>query len=96
MQIGSAHRDDVRRTVEGHRAAQREEVRRGELEAGRRLTAAELLELRAQVRRQSQAVADADAEAGPARTAPVESRPGTPMVPTAARSLTMPRSQRQP
>jgi hypothetical protein len=98
VQVGSAHRDDIRRTVERHRDAQREEVRRGELEAGRRLTAAELLELRAQVRRQSQAVADADAEAqaGPARTAPVESRPGTPMVPTAARSLTMPRSQRQP
>ena len=42
MQIGSAHRDDVRRTVEGHRAAQREEVRREEAAAGRRLTPAEL------------------------------------------------------
>ena len=97
VQVGSAHRYDIRRTVERHRDAQREEVRRGELAAGRRLTPAELLELRAQVRQQSQALADADADAqqGGARVVP-ETRPAAPMLPTAARSLTMPRSQRQP
>jgi hypothetical protein len=97
VQVGGAQRDDIRRTVERHRDAQREEVRRGELAAGRRLTAAELLELRAQVRQQSQALADADADAqqGGARVVP-ETRPAAPMLPTAARSLTMPRSQRQP
>ena len=97
VQVGSAHRDDIRRTVERHRDAQREEVRRGELAAGRRLTAAELLELRAQVRQQSQAVAEGDVEAqqGGARGTS-ENRPTAPMRPTSTRSLTMPRSQRQP
>ncbi|HUD34412.1 MAG TPA: hypothetical protein VMR43_15595 [Variovorax sp.] len=97
VQVGGAHRDDIRRTVERHRDAQREEVRRGELAAGRRLTPAELLELRAQVRQHSQAVVEGDSEAqqGGARAAP-EARPAAPMLPTSARSLTMPRSQRQP
>ncbi|MGF6525688.1 hypothetical protein [Variovorax sp. PvP013] len=97
VQVGSAHRDDIRRTVERHRDAQREEVRRGELAAGRRLTPAELLELRAQVRQHSQTVAEGDVEAqqGGTRTA-TEARPAAPMLPTSARSLTMPRSQRQP
>lgn len=100
VQVGGAHRDDIRRTVERHRDEQREELRRGELAAGRRLTAAELLELRAQVRQQSQAVADGDVEAqqGGARavsdTKPIASTP--PVPPSATRTLTMPRSQRQP
>lgn len=97
VQVGSAHRDDIRRTVERHRDDQREEVRRSELAAGRRLTAAELLELRAQVRQQSQAAADSDVDAqqGGSRATP-ETKPPVPTLPTAARSLTMPRSQRQP
>ncbi|UST55430.1 hypothetical protein NF681_09775 [Comamonadaceae bacterium OTU4NAUVB1] len=103
VQVGSAHRDDIRRTVERHRDAQREEIRRGELAAGRRLTARELLELRAQVRQQSQpaaavsvpphAGADGDVQASPVGLGPAT----VPLVPTSSRSsLTMPRSQRQP
>ncbi len=45
-------RAEVRGAVETHRASQREEVRREETVAGRRLTAAELAELREQVRQQ--------------------------------------------
>jgi hypothetical protein len=52
VQIGGAHRDDVRRTVQNHRATQRDEMRRGEAVAGRRLTPAELAELRSQIRQQ--------------------------------------------
>lgn len=43
---------EVRSTVEAHRAAKREEVRREEAVMGRRLTPAELAELREQVRQQ--------------------------------------------
>ncbi|MDB5825916.1 MAG: hypothetical protein JWQ73_136 [Variovorax sp.] len=46
------HSSDLRDAVEAHRASQREEVRREEAAAGRRLTAAELAELREQVRQQ--------------------------------------------
>jgi hypothetical protein len=45
-------RSEVREAVEAHRAAKREEVRRVEAAAGRRLTPAELAELRQQVRQQ--------------------------------------------
>ena len=90
MQIGSAHRDDVRRTVEGHRAAQREEVRREEAAAGRRLTPAELAELRKQVRQQSSLrLSGEEGTSGGVSKGidDVSHKPG--------RSLTMPRSQRQ-
>jgi hypothetical protein len=55
--LGSTHmsdqrRNDLRDAVEAHRAAKREEVRREEAAMGRRLTPAELAELRAQVRQQ--------------------------------------------
>lgn len=52
MQMSEQRRSDLRDAVEAHRASQREEVRREETSAGRRLTAAELAELRAQVRQQ--------------------------------------------
>jgi hypothetical protein len=45
-------RSELRTAVDAHRASQREEVRREEATAGRRLTAAELAELRDQVRQQ--------------------------------------------
>lgn len=45
-------RNDLRGAVDEHRASQREEVRREEAVAGRRLTAAELAQLREQVRQQ--------------------------------------------
>ena len=43
---------EVRRAVEAHRTQQRDDIRRQEAEAGRRLTAAERAELREQVRYQ--------------------------------------------
>lgn len=43
---------EVRRAVEAHRAEQRDDIRRQEAQAGRRLTAAERAELREQVRYQ--------------------------------------------
>jgi hypothetical protein len=52
LQIDEARRNEVRDAVLAHRAAQREEARREELAAGRRLTPAELFELRQQVREQ--------------------------------------------
>ncbi len=52
VQLSQLHRIDLRDAVVAHRASQRETVRRGEANAGRRLTAAELAELREQVRQQ--------------------------------------------
>ncbi|RZL89337.1 MAG: hypothetical protein EOP82_20005 [Variovorax sp.] len=52
IQVNDPRRNDVRNAVEAHRAATREEVRREEAAAGRRLTPAELAELRQQVRQQ--------------------------------------------
>lgn len=52
MQLSDQRRNELRDAVETHRASQREEVRREETQAGRRLTAAELAELREQVRQQ--------------------------------------------
>lgn len=52
MQLSDQRRNELRGAVETHRASQREEVRREETVAGRRLTAAELAELREQVRQQ--------------------------------------------
>ena len=50
--VNVPRRNDLRGAVETHRASQREEVRREEAVAGRRLTAAELAQLREQVRQQ--------------------------------------------
>jgi hypothetical protein len=52
MRVGDLRRNELRDAVEAHRASKREEVRREEAAAGRRLTAAELAELRQQVRQQ--------------------------------------------
>lgn len=52
FKVGDSRRNELRDAVAAHRAAQREEVRREEAIAGRRLTAAELFELREQVRGQ--------------------------------------------
>jgi hypothetical protein len=52
LRVGEPRRDEVRNAVDAHRADKREEVRRQEAAAGRRLTAAELAELRQQVRQQ--------------------------------------------
>ncbi|QNK67847.1 hypothetical protein H7F35_32780 [Variovorax sp. PAMC26660] len=91
LRVGEVRRSEVRDAVAAHRAAQREEIRREEAVAGRRLTAAELFELRQQVRGQwtppAVGVSLNSAESQPAeRIAPAP--------PTAARPLTAPRSQR--
>ncbi|MDH6594596.1 hypothetical protein M2165_004485 [Variovorax sp. TBS-050B] len=83
----------MRQAVAAHRAAQRDEIRREEAAAGRRLTAAELHELRQQVRGQW-------APPGtPVRMNSAESQPAERIAPappmSAARVLTLPRSQRR-
>lgn len=50
--VNQQRRGEMRAAVNAHRASQREEVRREEAAAGRRLTAAELAQLREQVRQQ--------------------------------------------
>ena len=52
MMVSDQQRSDLRGAVEAHRTATRDEVRREEAAAGRRLTPAELAELRQQVRQQ--------------------------------------------
>lgn len=98
LRVGEVRRSEVRDAVAAHRAAQREEVQREEAAAGRRLTAAELFELRQQVRGQWT----------PPSTGPLghsaESQPAERIVPTPAptpvpssmvNQLTAPRSQRR-
>lgn len=91
FRVGEVRRSEVRDAVAAHRAAQREEIRREEAAAGRRLTAAELFELRQQVRGQWMSP-----RGGP-RANSAESQPAERIAPApmpAARSLTAPRSQR--
>jgi hypothetical protein len=94
LQVGGATRQEVRQAVQAHRAAQREEIQREEASAGRRLTPAELAELRSQVRQQWAPRYDAPLVQTPLPAAealpPAESEAPTPM-----RVLTLPRSQRQ-
>lgn len=94
LQVGGATRQEVRQAVQAHRAAQREEIQREEASAGRRLTKAELAELRSQVRQQWTPRYDpphVHAPSSAAEAAPrAEPEPQTPM-----RALTLPRSQRQ-
>lgn len=91
LRIGEARRSEVREAVAAHRAAKREEVRRVEAAAGRRLTAQELFELRQQVRGQWMPPS-LGALANSAESQPAERIAPAPM--PAARSLTAPRSQR--
>lgn len=70
LSIGDQQRS-LRDAVEAHRSASHAEVRQGEAIAGRRLTPAELAELRQQVRQQSGS-----------RASPAESVPAERMVPT--------------
>ncbi|WP_198087565.1 hypothetical protein [Variovorax sp. E3] len=87
LRVGEVRRSEVRDAVAAHRAAQREEVRREEAAAGRRLTAAELFELRQQVRGQWTPPA-AGALLNSAESQPAERI--APAPPTAARPLTAP------
>lgn len=99
LRVGEVRRSEVRDAVAAHRAAQREEVQREEAAAGRRLTAAELFELRQQVRGQWTPPA-AGALAVSAESQPAERIvPAVPLVQpspsTTSSSLTAPRSQRR-
>lgn len=91
LQVGGATRQEVRQAVQAHRAAQREEIQREEASAGRRLTPAELAELRSQVRQQWAPRYDAP-HVDTTLPAPQSAEPEPP---TPIRALTMPRSQRQ-
>ncbi len=91
FRVGEVRRSEVRDAVAAHRAAQREEIRREEAVAGRRLTAAELFELRQQVRGQW-TPPNLGAMANSAESQPAERIASAPT--SAARSLTAPRSQR--
>ncbi|MBT2321195.1 hypothetical protein J7E62_02330 [Variovorax paradoxus] len=87
LRVSDPRRNEVRDAVEAHRAAKREEVRRQEAAAGRRLTAAELAELRQQVRQQSIPRQDIVHSA--------ESQPAERMTPMASPNVRVaPRSQR--
>ncbi|MGJ7579182.1 hypothetical protein ACSFA3_03270 [Variovorax sp. RHLX14] len=86
LRISDTQRSETRRAVETHRESQREEVQREEQAAGRRLTPAELAELRNQVRQQWSPQSDG-ASVGKA-SGPVDHGPA----PTKA--STMPRSHR--
>lgn len=98
VRVGDQRRNEVRDAVEAHRAAKREEVRRQEAAAGRRLTPAELAELRQQVRQQWVPRPDPGAELRTELIHSAESQPAERLVPGPAPKgnlLTAPRSQRQ-
>ncbi|WP_369662103.1 hypothetical protein [Variovorax sp. V15] len=93
FRVSETRRSEVRHAVAAHRAAQREEMKRGEAIAGRRLTPAELFELRQQVRGQwtppSTGALLNSAESQPAERI-------VPVPPAAASALPLaPRSQRR-
>ncbi|KQU90111.1 hypothetical protein ASC78_19680 [Variovorax sp. Root318D1] len=94
LKVGDSRRSEVREAVAAHRAAQRAEIRREEAAAGRRLTAAELFELRQQVRGQWTPPGTPPRAMNSAESQPAERiAPSPPM--SAARALTLPRSQRR-
>jgi hypothetical protein len=92
FRVGEVRRGEVRNAVAAHRAAQREEIRREEAVAGRRLTAAELFELRQQVRGQW-TPPGMGALLNSAESQPAERVAPAPM--PAARAQIAPRSQRR-
>ena len=97
VRVSDQQRDEVRKAVEAHRAAKREEVRRQEAAAGRRLTPAELAELRQQVRQQWVPRPEPVPELRPELIHSAESQPAERLVPGPSPKgslLTAPRSQR--
>jgi hypothetical protein len=97
VRVSDQRRNEVRDAVEAHRAAKREEVRRQEAAAGRRLTPAELAELRQQVRQQWVPRPEPGPEFRSELVHSAESHPAERLVPAPAPKsslLTAPRSQR--
>lgn len=84
QRVREPQRNEVRSAVASHRESQREEVQREEQAAGRRLTPAELAELRNQVRQQWSPISDG-ANAGKA-SGPVDHGPASAGAPTMPRS----------
>ena len=98
VRVSDQRRNEVRDAVDAHRAAKREEVRRQEAAAGRRLTPAELAELRQQVRQQWVPRPDTVPELRSELIHSAESQPAERLVPGPApksNALTAPRIQRQ-
>jgi len=90
VQVKNMRPSELRAAVAAHRADQREEVRREQAAAGRRLTAAELAQLREQVRQLSAQHHGQTAEPQPAERV----YPTVPTI-TPERAHTLPRSQRR-
>ncbi|MGK6306330.1 hypothetical protein [Variovorax sp. DT-64] len=97
VRVSDPRRNEMRDAVDAHRAAKREEVMRQEAAAGRRLTPAELAELRQQVRQQWVPRPEPRPELGPELIRSAESQPAERLVPSPVPKstlLTAPRSQR--
>lgn len=97
IRVTDQRRNEAREAVEAHRAAKREEVMRQEAAAGRRLTPAELAELRQQVRQQWIPRPESRAELRSELIHSAESQPAERLVPAPVPKstlLTAPRSQR--
>jgi hypothetical protein len=97
VRVSDPRRDETRAAVEAHRAAKREEVMRQEAAAGRRLTPAELAELRQQVRQQWVPRPEPRPELRSELIRSAESQPAERLVPAPVPKstlLTAPRSQR--
>ena len=97
IRVSDPRRNEMRDAVEAHRAAKREEVMRQEAAAGRRLTPAELAELRQQVRQQWVPRPEPRPELRPELIRSAESQPAERLVPEPVPKstlLTAPRSQR--
>ncbi|VTU30319.1 hypothetical protein H6CHR_03373 [Variovorax sp. PBL-H6] len=97
IRVSDPRRNEMRQAVEAHRAAKREEVMREEAAAGRRLTPAELAELRQQVRQQWVPRPESRPEPRPELIRSAEAQPAERLVPAAVPKgtlLTAPRTQR--
>lgn len=97
IRVSDQRRSEMRDAVEAHRAAKREEVMRQEAAAGRRLTPAELAELRQQVRQQWVPRPEPRPELRPELIQSAESQPAERLVPATVPKSTLlmaPRSQR--
>jgi hypothetical protein len=98
VRVSDQQRNEMRNAVEAHRASKREEVMREEAAAGRRLTPAELAELRQQVRQQWVPRPEPRPELRPELIHSAESQPAERLVPATplpkSTLVTAPRSQR--
>ncbi|VTU35283.1 hypothetical protein H4CHR_03616 [Variovorax sp. PBS-H4] len=85
IRVNDTRRNETRDAVAAHRAAKREEVMRQEAAAGRRLTPAELAELRQQVRQQWVPRVESRLELQPELIRSAESQPAERLTPAPCR-----------